>query len=151
MQTETLRRREDQLDAAEKERDQLRREKENLRAQSQDLAGAVLPADDPWLRSKRARAGDPAGVAQTTTEAVRTGCAKFARKDVQEAIARAAGPGEPEALDAATGDPALSRKQWQEWTDRLELSETDKAKVIARMNSEHERCKAGGSTKVTAK
>jgi hypothetical protein len=88
---------------------------------------------------------------ETTTEAMRTGCPKFARKDVQEALTRAAGPGEPQAVDAATGEPALSRKQWQEWTDRLELSETDKAKVIARMNAEHERCRSGGSTKVTAK
>jgi hypothetical protein len=77
----------------------------------------------------------------STTEAIKVGCPKFARKDVRETIARAAGPGDPEAIDAATGEPALSRRQWQQWTDELELSEDRKAKVIARMNAEHERCR----------
>jgi hypothetical protein len=62
LQAETLRVREEQLDAAEKERDALKLEKENLRAQSKDPGGPVLPADDAWLQSKRARARDTAGV-----------------------------------------------------------------------------------------
>jgi hypothetical protein len=54
-QTETLRVREHQLEAAEQELQQLKDEKERHRAQSKDPGVAVLPADDPWLRSKRAR------------------------------------------------------------------------------------------------
>jgi len=56
-QTETLQLREQQLDATETELDQLKQQMEAIRAKSQGPGRAVLPADDPWVLSKRARGG----------------------------------------------------------------------------------------------